>query len=151
MPGMGRKMERKKRSAGFTLVELVVVAGIISILLAFAVPQMMRYVKLSQRAAGRTEAHLLADAVQRYLDDKKEAGDLTMKSIMELLNQIDGFSSGVLGSYIRGGQADARIAALSVDMNEGRLQSVTYESKYYKVRVDIDKDGNRTLEDEQIK
>lgn len=144
-------MEHRNRCSGFTLVELVVVASLLAILLAFAVPNMMKYFKISHRTAGRTEAHLLADAVQRYLDDKMEKGELTAKDMMELLNQPGDFSSGVLGGYLKGGQDGAKIAYMNVNIREGRLLSLIYESKYYEVKVIIDKKGNRTLENEKIK
>ena len=73
-------MRYRKNCSGFTLVELVVVVAILAILMAMAVPQMIGYTKASHRMAGRTEAYLCVDAVQRYLDDEKETAmdvDLT--------------------------------------------------------------------------
>lgn len=144
-------MGHKKNCSGFTLVELIVVTSILVILLAFAVPHMIKYFKASHRTAGRTEAHLLADAVQRYVDDKMEKGELTGRDLLRLMNQDLSNPGGELEEYLKGGQDEAKIASLNVNMNEGRLLSLTYESKYYKVKVIVDRNGNRTLEDEQIK
>lgn len=78
-------MRYRKNCSGFTLVELVVVVAILAILMAMAVPQMIGYTKASHRMAGRTEAYLCVDAVQRYLDDEK--GTLSAGKIVKLVNQ----------------------------------------------------------------
>lgn len=63
------------------------VVAILAILMAMAVPQMIGYTKASHRMAGRTEAYLCVDAVQRYLDDEKEKGTLSAGKIVKLVNQ----------------------------------------------------------------
>lgn len=138
---------KKKGNSAFTLVELIVVIAILAILLCIAVPNMMNYIKAAHRATAATEAQISADAAQRYLNDLKEEGNLTVPQVSRLMGLNLGDPGGILDDYIGGGQKDARIVSVSVDMNTARLKTLVYENRYGKVRVDIDEEGNRTLED----
>ena len=144
-------MRYRKNCSGFTLVELVVVVAILAILMAMAVPQMIGYTKASHRMAGRTEAYLCVDAVQRYLDDEKEKGTLSAGKIVKLVNQELSNPDTVLSDYLYGGQQRAKLTAMDVDLTSGLLKSLTYESKYYTVEITIDKDGKRTRTNEVLK
>lgn len=148
---MRNKMRYRKNCSGFTLVELVVVVAILAILMAMAVPQMIGYAKASHRMAGRTEAYLCVDAVQRYLDDEKEKGTLSAGKIIKLVNQELSNPDTVLSDYLYGGQQGAKLTAMDVDLTSGLLKSLTYESKYYTVEIIIDKDGKRTRTNEVLK
>ena len=148
---MRNKMRYRKNCSGFTLVELVVVVAILAILMAMAVPQMIGYTKASHRMAGRTEAYLCVDAVQRYLDDEKEKGTLSAGKIVKLVNQELSNPDTVLSDYLYGGQQGAKLTAMYVDLTSGLLKSLTYESKYYTVKITIDKDGKRTRTNEVLK
>lgn len=142
------KTEEIKKSCGFTLVELISVMAILAVILMIAVPQMIGYIKSAHRASACTEAQITADAVQRYLDDEmeKSGGNLPHDRIWRLMNMNLDDSDGVLKDYISKGQRDARIAKVNVDVNEGRLQSLIYETKYCSVTMIIDEEGNRKLE-----
>ena len=148
---MRNKMRYRKNCSGFTLVELVVVVAILAILMAMAVPQMIGYTKASHRMAGRTEAYLCVDAVQRYLDDEKEKGTLSAGKIVKLVNQELSNPDTVLSDYLYGGQQGAKLTAMDVYLTSGLLKSLTYESKYYTVKITIDKDGKRTRTNEVLK
>lgn len=138
---------KKKGNAAFTLVELIVVIGILAILLCIAVPNMMNYIQAAHRATAHTEAQISADAVQRYLNDQMEKGKLTAGLIRRLMDLDLSDPDGVLSDYMAGGQKDARIVSVSVDMKNGRLKNLVYGNRYCKVRLSIDEEGNRTLED----
>lgn len=145
---MADKRRKMKECSGFTLVELIAVMAILAILLATAVPQISGYIEASHRAAARTEAQLAADAVQRYLDDEAAAGTLNGGKVSKLMGQELNDKDGVLKDYIHGGQKGAKIAYVNVDLTTGRLLNITYESKRCRIKINIDEDGNKTLEDD---
>ena len=146
---MRNKMRYRKTCSGFTLVELVVVVAILAILMAMAVPQMIGYTKASHRMAGRTEAYLCVDAVQRYLTDEHEKGTLNGKTIHNLMGVALDSPNSPLKDYITGGQKGAVIRSVRADASEGRLNNIIYDTEYSEkaVLVTYDKDGNVTLED----
>ena len=57
---------RHRTSAGFTLVELMIVVAIIGILAAIALPSYNRYVRESRRIDGQSALHQLALAQEKY-------------------------------------------------------------------------------------
>lgn len=60
---------RRRRSAGFTLVEMIIVTAIIAILAAIAIPSYTNYVVRSSRSAAQSELLDLAAAQERiYLN-----------------------------------------------------------------------------------
>lgn len=142
-------MKKRLGCRGFTMVELIVVVAILAILLAFAVPHMTGYIKAAHYTAAHAEAKLAADAVQRYLTDKHEKGELNGKIIHNLMGvELDSPNS-PLKDYISGGQKGAAIRFANADVVEGRLISIIYDTEYIEkaVKVTYDKDGNVTLED----
>ena len=56
----------------------------------------------------------------------------------------------LIKDYIAGGHQEARIVSVSTDITSGQLKSLVYETKYCRVSITIDEDGNRTLTDEII-
>jgi general secretion pathway protein G len=61
------------RSAGFTLVELMVVMLIIAILAAIAVPMYVQSIKAAREAVLKEDLHVLRDAIDAYTNDKNKA------------------------------------------------------------------------------
>lgn len=146
---MENRMKQMENRAGFTLVELIAVMAILAILLMAAVPRMSNYIKAAHRTAAITEAQIAADAVQRYLDDEMAQGKLTAVQLMPLMDLDLSNPDGVLKDYISGGQKDARIQNVNVDMLTGRLKNFEYETRYCKITMTIDENGNRILEEEE--
>lgn len=147
---MKNNMNRIKARSGFTLVELIAVMAILAILLLIAVPQMMGYIEAAHKATARTEIQIVADASQRYLDDlwEKENGKVPVGKVLKLMNLDLSEPDGVLVDYLSGGLRDARIIMVAVDMDSGRLVEIEYQTKYTKVTMTIDAEGNRTLDDD---
>lgn len=132
------------------MIELVAVMVILAILLAVAVPQMIAYTRAANRASAVTEAQVVADAVQRFLYDEKDAGMLSAKTVLKLMNLDINGPDNLIEEYIAGGQKNARIVSVDADIPSGHLTNLVYETKYFRISIAIDEDGNRTLTDEII-
>lgn len=55
--------------------------------------------------------------------------------------------SGPLKPYISTSSRNARVVSVDVDLAEGRLKSLTYENKKVRVKVTIEEDGTKKVED----
>lgn len=66
-----------RRQQGFTLIELMIVVGIIAILAAFAVPTYLRYGIRARRADGQQTLLRIANAQERYYSTNNKYGALT--------------------------------------------------------------------------
>ena len=135
---------KKKGNSAFTLVELIAVVAILSILLCIAVPNMMNYINAAHEATAKTEALICVDAVQRYLNDEKEKGTLTAMKLNRLMGLDLSNPDGPLKDYISGGQKEARIVSVKVDLGTGRLSYLEYGNRYGTVKLNIDEEGNIT-------
>lgn len=192
----------KKRTEGFTLVELICVIAILGILVAIAVPS---YRGIQDKSAeqvaitnarsnytlgkaqqdmldagvlknsekeeyhfdkdsnsaywegqinGRTykayyygdtgEAQICVDAVQRYLNDERERGTLAAPKLLRLMSLDLSNPDSPLKDYISGGQKEARIVSVKVDLGTGRLSYLEYGNRYGTVKLNIDEEGNIT-------
>ena len=136
-----------RRNDGFTLVELTAVLAILTVLMYIAVPGMLSYIKKAEETAAFNEAQVAAEAVQRYLNDEKEAGRLTPGRLHRLMNVRLNDPSGPLKPYISTSSRNARVVSVDVDLAEGRLKSLTYENKKVRVKVTIEEDGTKKVED----
>ena len=141
---MRKKDMKNKGNSAFTLVELIAVVAILSILLCIAVPNMMNYINAAHKATAKTEALICVDAVQRYLKDEREKGKLKGAQLRRLMNLDLSNSDGPLKDYLSGGQKEARIISMKVDLGTGRLLSLGYENRHSTVKLNIDYEGNIT-------
>lgn len=138
-----------RRDSGYTLIELIAVLAILAVLTAVAIPCIKKYTEGAYRASAGTEAQIAADAVQRYLDDQMEKGELKAGKIHKLMDMELNDPNCVLKEYISGGQKEARIVSVDVNLKEGRLTGMVYENEHAKVRLTIRQDGTRALEYQQ--
>ena len=67
---LGTNQESGRREKGFTLVELLIVIGIISILAAMAVVQYRNSIQLAQESTLKTNLVRMRDAIDQYYADK---------------------------------------------------------------------------------
>ena len=58
-----------KKNKGFTLIEMVVVMAIIAVLIAIAVPQVLRLINKSKVTADLSSAKAIATQIQQYMAD----------------------------------------------------------------------------------
>ncbi|MDR1080289.1 MAG: prepilin-type N-terminal cleavage/methylation domain-containing protein [Deltaproteobacteria bacterium] len=63
---MFKHLNRKRTCPGFTLVELLVVVGVIGVLSAIAIPQYARYRRGAQDASAKEAAHSVAVAEEAF-------------------------------------------------------------------------------------
>lgn len=60
----------KKNKKGFTLIEIIVVIVILAVLMAVAVPSVLKYINVAQEAPALTEAHAIVTAAQKRVIEK---------------------------------------------------------------------------------
>jgi len=80
-----------KKNKGFTLIEMVVVMAIIAVLIAIAVPQVLRLINKSKVTADLSSAKAIATQIQQYmadggnvnLNDQPISADNNLKSYVE--------------------------------------------------------------------
>lgn len=132
---------------GFTLIELIAVLGILSVLMAVAVPSALGYIKSARRMAAYTDAQITADAVQQYLDEQREEGKLTIGDLHKLMNLDLGDPENELAEYMSAGKKGALLVSVDADVKTGQLEKLIYQDKWVKVRLTVEADGTRKVEE----
>lgn len=132
---------------GFTLIELIAVLGILSVLMAVAVPSALGYIKSARRMAAYTDAQITADAVQQYLDEQREEGKLTIGDLHKLMNLDLDDPGNELAEYMSAGKKGALLVSVDADVKTGQLEKLIYQDKWVKVRLTVEADGTRKVEE----
>lgn len=138
---------KEDKNRGFTLVELICVIAILGILMSAALPAYASVLASARTAAAHTETEILADGIQRFLDDQMEAGTLTSRILHRVMGADLEDPDNLLSDYVSVSQEGARIYSVTVDMNSGRLKELIYETKYNRTKLVLAEDGTRTIED----
>jgi general secretion pathway protein G len=63
----------RKHSAGFTLIELMIVMAIIGILAVIAIPKFTTAIKMAREAVLKEDLHVMRAAIDSYTMDKQKA------------------------------------------------------------------------------
>ena len=66
-------MKLRRKSRGFTLIEMIVVLSIMAILLAFAVPKYTQSILMTREAALKQDLYTLRQAIDEYTLDNQRA------------------------------------------------------------------------------
>ncbi|WP_241243462.1 type II secretion system protein [Caldicellulosiruptor changbaiensis] len=83
-----------KKNKGFTLIEMVVVLAIIAVLIAIAVPQVLKQINKAKINADKANAKSIATAIQQYVGDGNTVTQTTW-------NQVD--TEPWVNTYLTGG------------------------------------------------
>ena len=75
-------MPRRKRRAGFTLMELMVVMAIIASLMTLAMPRYFHSVERSREAVLKQDLHIMRDAIDKFFADRGRY-PLTLEELAE--------------------------------------------------------------------
>jgi general secretion pathway protein G len=70
---VARTIRKTNRSAGFTLIELMIVMAIIMILAVVAVPAYQAAIREAREAVLKEDLHVLRNAIDSYTADKQKA------------------------------------------------------------------------------
>ncbi len=70
---MLKRLTKRNREGGFTLVELMVVMLIIAVLAAVAIPKFVAAIRTAKEAALKEDLHVMRNAIESYTMDKNKA------------------------------------------------------------------------------
>ena len=97
--------------------------------------------------AAYTDAQITADAVQQYLDEQREEGKLTIGKLHRLMNLDLDDPDNELYGYMSAGSKNALVISVDADIKTGQLEKMIYQDKWVKVRVTVEADGTRKVEE----
>jgi general secretion pathway protein G len=112
----------RKQSAGFTLMELMIVMAIIGILMLVAVPRFTSAIKMAKESVLKEDLHVMRAAIDSYTMDKQKAP----QSLEELIT--DGYLKAVpVDPFTQSKDTwvtDSNGALYSVDQTESGIDDV---------------------------
>lgn len=123
-------MASRKKSAGFTLIELMIVVAIVAILAAIALPSYREHVIRSNRAAAQAQMMEIANLEQQYMLANREYADFD-----------------TLGYSLSDGVEDNYTPTVTVGSGTVPSFTVTFTAKGGQVSdgdLTLDSEGNKT-------
>ena len=117
-----RERRRTGQSAGFTLIELMIVIGIILILISFAVPNYQQSIVRAREAVLRQDLYSLRESIEQFTEDKlrgpQSLDELVSANYMKQL-PLDPFTNSRTSWQVEQGDI-----LLSIDQNEPGITDV---------------------------
>lgn len=113
---------RARQAAGFTLIELMIVIGIILILISFAVPNYQQSIIRAREAVLRQDLYSLRESIEQFTEDKlrgpQALDELVSANYMKQL-PLDPFTNSRTSWQVEQGDI-----LLSIDQNEPGITDV---------------------------
>ena len=121
----------RKNKKGFTLIEIIVVVVILAVLMAVAVPSVLKYLNTAQEAPALTECHAIVTAAQKRVIEKYSQNHDDEITLDEADNQwIEDFVDKG-GSILETDVKNKEVTKILYKASNGLL--VLYENNEYKI------------------
>lgn len=122
----------KNNKKGFTLIEIIVVVVILAVLMAVAVPSVLKYIDTAQEAPALTEAHAIVTAAQKKVIEKysqtRDENVILDDNDNKWIEEFVGEGGTVQGSIT---VTNKEVTRLLYQASNGLL--VLYENQEYKI------------------
>ena len=119
---MNGRRRRARQARGFTLIELMIVIGIILILISFAVPNYQQSIIKAREAVLRQDLYSLRESIEQFTEDKlrgpQSLDELVSANYMKQL-PLDPFTNSRTSWQVEQGDI-----LLSIDQNEPGISDV---------------------------
>lgn len=83
------RQERKRKTEGFTLVELIVVMAVLTVLFSLLIPAFTGYVEEARKKRYLLEAEKVRDSVELYLLDRYPEGNVDTMTVLEEFSEYE--------------------------------------------------------------
>jgi len=126
----------KNRNTGYTLIELIVVMGILSILSMLTIPPMITYVEAAKRQVCVAEAEMVGNAVNSYIIRRNISEHLLAWDLYEeiLFHPIDS-KENPLSDMLTIRSSDGRLVSIMYSERKRLYNGIIYEAGGYKITI----------------
>lgn len=131
---MIKRNKNKKKTSGFTLLELIVVLAIAAVLVTILLPRVSGYVNRSKEVRAKAEAQTVCQALLLYLMDLEAEGSLpeSWELALEVCIPFEEAEDHVLMPYLEGKTlSEGMITSIFYDHTLESYEGILYETGTY--------------------